>query len=405
MIQAVAIEPARRIYAASQTGMNTLSVINLSNSDRVCSVGTPFGSIFRIFGKTLLGWMLALTMLGLATMALAESPADPLKPADRSSPGATLMTFLEDGDAVGEFLAKDYLLAPSRAKFHHLITLGDSAVRSLDLSDVPPAARLKTGRTAATVLYETLSRIDLPPLKEIPTADQLEQSKDTDTDSVRWVIPNTEIALELVQGGPNDGEFLFSADTVARADEFYERVRTLDYARPIPLDNARQVMTGNGGWMVPHAWVQAMPGWLREIWAEQALWKWIGFALILCIFALLTRWVHKLSHPGAAAGPFLDALAQLALPTFLLIATPAVTYLALVQLNLIGDLGSAIELIATALMFLAGAWIAWCVAPVIAEAIIASPRIASESIDAHLIRICTRLHGHCCRRGIAGDGG
>jgi MscS family membrane protein len=47
----------------------------------------------------------------------------------------------------------------------------------------------------------------------------------------------------------------------------------------------------------------------------------------------------------------------------------------------------------TAIMFLAGAWIAWRVAPVVAEAIIASPRIAPESIDAHLIRICTRLLG------------
>ena len=44
-------------------------------------------------------------------------------------------------------------------------------------------------------------------------------------------------------------------------------------------------------------------------------------------------------------------------------------------------------------MFLAGAWMAWRLAPVIAEAIIASPRIAPESVDAHLIRVGARLLG------------
>jgi MscS family membrane protein len=50
-------------------------------------------------------------------------------------------------------------------------------------------------------------------------------------------------------------------------------------------------------------------------------------------------------------------------------------------------LASAVILTATAVTFLAGAWMAWRLAPVIAEAIIASPRIAPESVDAHLIRV------------------
>ncbi|MEN9678227.1 MAG: hypothetical protein RIS76_4123 [Verrucomicrobiota bacterium] len=81
------------------------------------------------------------------------------------------------------------------------------------------------------------------------------------------------------------------------------------------------------------------------------------------------------------------------LPVSLLVAAPALAYFTLVQLNFIGAAASAIQLIATAVMFLAGAWISWRFAPVVAEAIIASPTIAPESIDAHLIRICTRLLG------------
>ena len=81
------------------------------------------------------------------------------------------------------------------------------------------------------------------------------------------------------------------------------------------------------------------------------------------------------------------------MPASVLAATPAVAYLALVQINLIGGVGSAVELAATAVIFLAGAWMAWRLAPVVAEAIIASPRIAPESIDAHLIRVSARLLG------------
>ena len=44
-------------------------------------------------------------------------------------------------------------------------------------------------------------------------------------------------------------------------------------------------------------------------------------------------------------------------------------------------------------MFLAFAWLAWRLAPVVAEAIIASPHVARETLDAHLIRLTARLLG------------
>ena len=56
-------------------------------------------------------------------------------------------------------------------KFERLISLGAIPVQALDLSEVPPAAREKTGRAAAVALYEVLSRIPLPPLDEIPDAE------------------------------------------------------------------------------------------------------------------------------------------------------------------------------------------------------------------------------------------
>jgi len=354
------------------------------------------GSVPARFTMVLWGCLL------VALTALGQDPAHPLKPPDRSSPRAALKTFLEAGDALGAFLARDYLPSPSRAKFHHLRSLVETALQGLDLSEVPPAARGKTGRAAATALYETLSRIQLPPFEEIPDTGQL--SRPAGTNAARWVIPNTEIALERVPSGPHQGEFLFSPETLAKANDFYERVRGSAFTRPVPLEDLKEIITAGGGWLVPHRWIQALPAWLRAPLAGQAGWKWIGLVLVLGVFALFLRVAYHLSHRGINQHPFLEALAAAALPAFVLLATPAFAYLARVQLNFIGRVGSGIEMGATAVMFLACAWISWRFAPVAAEAIIASPHIAPESIDAHLIRICARLLGIIAGAGLLAVG-
>ena len=109
----------------------------------------------------------------MAGIAHSQEPVYPLQPPDRSSPRATLKTFLESGDALGAFLAREYLTTPSRTEFHRLIALGQAPVNCLDLSETPPAARLKAGRAAAVALYGTLSRIPLPAFEDIPDAEQI----------------------------------------------------------------------------------------------------------------------------------------------------------------------------------------------------------------------------------------
>ncbi len=331
------------------------------------------------------------TLFFAALIAAGQEPAHPLKPPDRSSPRAALQTFLDAGDALSSFLARDYLPSPSRAEFRRVVSLGDAVVQSLDLSEVPPATRVKAGRAAALSLYETLSRIQLPPPGEIPAADLFNPI--VGTNSARWTIPNTQIVLVRVATGPRSGEYLFSAETVAQAEDYYERVRGLAYARPVPLEHMRELVMVGGGWWVPSAWIQSLPAWLRRPLAGQAGWKWIALGLVLGGCALLLRMAYRLSHRGSLERPFRRALAQMALPGFFIIATPVVSYLALVQINLRGGPASTLELVATAVMYLAGAWISWRFAPVVAEAAIASPNIPTESVDAHLIRICTRLVG------------
>jgi MscS family membrane protein len=284
-------------------------------------------------------------------------------------------------------VANEYLPAPSRAKSHQLLLLSEKALYSLDMSEIPMAARVKKGRAAAAALYETLSRVQLPSFDEIPSAAQVNQL--SGTNAMHWTIPNTEIVLLRT----SSGDYLFSPQTVARAGEFYERVCRLPCTRAMPFKDVHEMMGNSGGWLIPYSWIKAMPQCFLSPLANDPLWKWMGLVLVLGLFVLLLRWVIRLSHWGSPERPFLRALAHVALPIYFILSVPVVEYLALVQINLRGSNGSAIGIAATAIIYFSGAWLAWRAALVVAEAIISSPRIAPEGVDAHLIRLCTRLLG------------
>ena len=344
-------------------------------------------------------WLPGCCVLVLAaSVALAQDRVHPLRPPDRSSPRATLKTFLESTDAAATYFIREYRPSATPRTFRRLLALVETPMQCLDLSDLPPASRAKAGGAAAMALYEILSRVELPAFDQIPGAEQ--PDRPATTNSLRWVIPNTEIVLVRIGSGPRTGEFLFSADTVARAVEFYSRVRDLPYIRPVPVQGLYERRITGGGWLVPVSWIEGMPPWLRSSLGGQAVWKWIALALVLCFFGVLLRVAYRLSLRGAGGRPFLIALARLLLPLFFLAATPVVAYLLLVQVNLINEVGSAVQLVSAAVMSLSAAWLSWRAAPVVAEGIIASPKVAPESIDAHLIRICSRLLGLIVAAGL-----
>src|SRR5206468_76331 len=105
-------------------------------------------------------------------------------------------------------------------------------------------------------------------------------------------------------GGPQAGEYLVSADAVARLPEFYERVKHLPY-KPGPSQTlidvyrvlgATQTSTvfeayssspGPLSWLLPTRWMLKLPGWARFRIAGVAIWQWLGLALIVLLGAVL----------------------------------------------------------------------------------------------------------------------
>ena len=55
------------------------------------------------------GLLIMLALCFTVGNAHGEEPVYPLQPPDRSSPHATLKTFLDSGDALGAFLVREYL--------------------------------------------------------------------------------------------------------------------------------------------------------------------------------------------------------------------------------------------------------------------------------------------------------
>ncbi len=153
-----------------------------------------------------------------------QRPSDPhpLRPADTSSPRDTLRTFLSDVTTVAE----EFLLR-GRGRTDETTNLArERAAATLDLSATPDGSFIGVQDERALLLKEILDRIELPPYDQIPGDAEV-----ADGSITSWTIPHTRITIERVPSGPRAGEFLFSAGSVDRLNQFYDRVKHLPYKR------------------------------------------------------------------------------------------------------------------------------------------------------------------------------
>ena len=299
--------------------------------------------------------------------------------------------FPENCDEAIRFYRNDYQNEPGRVNHSRFRSILSKAGRALDLSKVSAAARKQEGVDSIGLLYDILSKIELPPEKTIPGAETF--ADDAAKTPAYWKIPHTEITIARIEQGPRAGEFLFTSETVARLEEFYERVRDLPVRRKVALENIYKLRQMMGGWMIPPWVIDRLPGWLMILIFGQALWKLFSLTIltILVVAALLPifRWAHR----GSQERTFGFYLRRLALPVSILVIVSLARYLAVEQINLTGAFEYGANIIAAAVSYLTVGWGAWLTALGIAEAIITSPRISDESLDAHLLRMAARVFG------------
>ena len=332
-------------------------------------------------------WLVVVLLLLVTVSAGARHPLEPL---DTSSPRATMASFLVVTEEATRRYA-EYRDAPSPATQEALWRSVAEVLRLLDLSQVPPAARKGVGVESALLLWEVIARLELPDFKDIPDASAYEEADEKARKPARWRIPGTDITIAQVEEGPRSGDFLFSPDTVEQARDFYERARDLPYQRPVPTEDlfrTEQLLTG---WMIPLAWVEALPAWANTLVLGQVLWKWFAvlalFGLAVAAVIAVFRWGRRVPWDGSLR----LYLRYLSTPLILLVLAPLLRFLTHNQINVTGFAAETPDYLIETAYGVAAVWLIWLTASWTAEAIIASPRISPESLDANLIRLAARF--------------
>lgn len=194
----------------------------------------------------------------------ASEPAKKPVPVERRSARATMQTFLDSAVAASK---------ESKA------SLLDAAAACLDLTEIPPGARERTGRDLAIKLKEVIDRIRYVNYKEVPD----------DPDGAPWVFHSEPaIAAEIVVAKAESGEWLFTKETVARIEDLY----TFFESKP-----KVEGVGGSGMHISPTLWLRSkMPPELRERGFLLEHWQWLGLAALVILGWLVARIARFVLH-------------------------------------------------------------------------------------------------------------
>jgi MscS family membrane protein len=321
----------------------------------------------------------ALVVLTSATAGVAaESSRNPLQPVDTSSPRATFLAFRSS-------MENAYRSWQSRAGAE-ADAQGRRALRTLALGPAGEALLHEIGMAEALYLYETLNRIDLPPLDSIPDATAVERQGLT-----RWSIPGTEITIAKAADGEQAGEFLFTSESAARAHEFYDLVK--DRPAHHGPDNVIETWRAAPGLAMPDvlaARIWSLPRWAFSPLSGQPVWKWLAVllgSLAAACVAWLAWWVgRKLDGRGVDW--------RVGQPVALLCAVAAVTALQFFveQAVLFRERpGVAVAAAMTAVRYILLAWLVAVLIVGIGNVVTRGFASGKGSLDAALILLCFRI--------------
>jgi MscS family membrane protein len=337
--------------------------------------------------------LLALLMLVFLTGAAARpavaAPAttgrdtaaveNPLAPLDTSSPRATIASFRATIDRIYANIVAEENTPALWAANRRLI---QQALTCLDISALPASLADSEGRQALVCLKEVLDRIPLPPAESIPDAAAAK------ADGLkRWRLPGTEIALTRIGEGPREGDYVFSAETVSRAEQFYELVRLLPYRADAGSPGLHEAYVTLGGWMIPESFIRNLPAFAHTKLLGETIWQWIA-TLVLSAAAAAVAWqAWRLSRRLATGHASHKVVGRLLFPAVLIAVSLACDNLLTFQIRLTGDNLLAAKLglrFATLAGVIAGVLvgIAW-----LCDLLINLQGMRPEGIDSQLIRL------------------
>jgi MscS family membrane protein len=214
----------------------------------------------KIFGPIPLISLLLLLLLPLPALLFPSTvQASDLNVVKLDSPRDTMRTFMT---AMNDY-RRGVEINDNRLKSRIF-----DAVRCLNLSETPFVLQREKGSEFAIFLKEFIDRVIVINYELIPA-----DPGSPENPLLRWRLKNTEVSIVLVQSGDRAGEYLFSADTVYRARDFFESVKHLPY------------LPGSGqGAMYKAPWLtQVIPTWASRPFLGLPVWHWLAILLSVAI--------------------------------------------------------------------------------------------------------------------------
>lgn len=336
-------------------------------------------------------WVLVLAASGGALAQTA--PLEPV-PIQRSSPFAVYQSFVGATERLENDYAH-YVADKNAAKLK--ILLGDlRRIRQLlDLSETPPATRLRMGDSAIAYLYDILAR--LPPINPETIPGYVAPGAPPGTTTakelpVRWTIPGTEIQIARIDDGPYSGEYQFTAASVAHLAHYHDAIidRPLLHPRTYPFFHLEQ-SNATGPW-IPASFAERFPDWLQGHYFNTPAWKILLIGLInaaVLVIALLwvrVAWKRSVARTGVARwGGFLS------IPIVLLVLLYGSDTFITTQVNPVGGFANTHGVIASILYYSLFAWLAWLVVYFLMEVLASFLHSASRQYDESLLRLSAKL--------------
>ncbi len=330
-------------------------------------------------------WSLLAVALLAAAVSLPARAADtqPLAPADTSSPRATLESFVTAVDAIYADLAGERQSLELRDRTRRRIAKVGAC---LDLSGVAPSLVESKRRQAAVNLKEVLDRIELPPSEEIPDAQDV-----LDEQLTRWRLPGTEITLGRLADGSRAGEWVFSTDTVARTDSFYELVKDLPYRADAGSPGLHDMYVESPGWMIPADWIRGLPEWARRRLWDVAVWQWAAAAILLAGGLGITATAFATARRQADRPGIVPLSLTLAAPLVLIGVCAGLDLLFTNQVRITGDILFAFKTALRIGIFGGCVLLVQAVLTRLGEAVIRSRRLRPGTIDTQVVRLGFRI--------------
>ena len=346
-------------------------------------------------------------LLTAPSHTLGDIP-NPLAPPATESPRATFVSYHEAVEAAQRTIREAYdvhIKEPglfqsdaTRAKVRAAQAYLARAIRCIDISDIPPNIRARTALEVVLQLDEVLERVRIPPQEAIPDLDQMKKRAERG-ERLQWAIPNTEIKIARIESGSRAGEYLFTAETVARTYEFYQRIRDLPGEDRFDFYAFYALSPGD---LMPPKWyahIERLPAWFLEAHQDNARWQWIGLALTIFLGLIVVFTVYHWTWRRGAALQ-LSPLVQRSLLPIMIIAVVYSSGLFIDELNITGPARRHVATILEASGYVAFAWLVAALSNQFGAWAASYWSARTHSFDAGIVRVAVSVIGIALAVGI-----